>query len=557
MRLRRFFALLITLFIVLCFSLTGCIKPEVYYSLSGQVIPYFPETSAIDNFQRTSAYSPTFSTKDIEQGFLSNQFVVLFDRGFNSGIISGVSGVEILDEFYSRDGSLGYAVVKTNDPSSLYGIEGVKSIEPEKIFTLQSEESVPNDPLYPYQWNYPMIQMPQAWTIARGSSTVVVAVIDSGTRLDHPDLQNRFLPGYDAFNDDTDPSDNPPAGHSSHGTHVTGTIASLTNNNEGVSGMIWDDYAVILPVKVFDWVIIENDWKSITTESILAKGIYYAVDHGAKIINMSLAGPDFPVVAAAIQYASENEVLMIAASGNYYSSRPYYPASYEEVLSVGAVDNKMKSTSYSNYGEHLDFVAPGGSSSLEILSAGYSANTGNTYSYMKGTSMAAPHVTGLAALLMAQGYAGRDSSGEEIIRKILRETALDLGDPGWDQYYGYGLVQAFDALNFNEERRPLLVQILSTSGQVLKEAEVEADGSFYVSGLTENYIKIRVWRDFNGNKEIDKGDLLGYYGFSGSSATTTWHPEIENAVTLSFFSSGHNELETPVQFFPVNESSGY
>ena len=547
MLLRKFFALLITLFIVLCFSLTGCIKPEVYYSLSGQVIPYFPETPVIDNFQRTAAYSPTFSTKDIEQGFLSNQFVVLFDRGFNSGIISGVSGLEILDEFYSRDGSLGYAVVKTNDPSSLYGIEGVKSIEPEKIFTLQSEESVPNDPLYPYQWNYPMIQMPQAWTIARGSSTVVVAVIDSGARLDHPDLEGVFLPGYDLINGDDDPTDYDPV--KSHGTHVTGTIAARTNNSLGVSGITWGEHRTIMPIKIFE--------EGKTTDDILARSIIFAVDHGAKIINMSLAGPDSPVVAAAIQYASENEVLMIAASGNYYSSRPYYPASYEEVLSVGAVDNTMQRASYSNYGEHLDFVAPGGSSSSQILSTGYSFGEGNTYSAMSGTSMAAPHVTGLAALLMAQGYAGRDSSGEEIIRKILRETALDLGDPGWDQYYGYGLIQAFDALNFDEERRPLLVQILSTSGEVLKEAEVEADGSFYVSGLTENYIKIRVWRDFNGNKEIDKGDLLGYYGFSGSSATTTWHPEIENAVTLSFFSSGHNELETPVQFFPVNESSGY
>ncbi|NLT45437.1 MAG: S8 family serine peptidase, partial [Thermotogaceae bacterium] len=303
----------------------------------------------------------------------------------------------------------------------------------------------------------------------------------------------------------------------------------------------------IMPIKIFE--------AGETTAGILASSIIFAVDHGAKIINMSLAGGDADVVAAAVKYAKENEVLMIAASGN----KPYqrYPALYDEVISVGAVDNDMRWASYSNYGVYLDLVAPGGSSSAQILSTGYSTDEGNTYSYMQGTSMAAPHVTGLAALLMAQGYAGRDSSGEEIIRKILRETALDLGEPGWDQYYGYGLIQAFDALNFNEERRPLLIQILSTSGQVLKEAEVEGNGSFYVNGLTENHIKIRIWRDFNGNKEIDKGDLLGYYGFSGSGATTAWHPTIDNAETLSFFSSGHNELETPIQFFPVNESSGY
>ena len=548
MRLRKVFALLIALFIVLCFSLTGCIKPEVYYSLSGQVVPYFPETSVLDSFQRTTAYSPRFSSEDIEQGFLSNQFVILFDRGFDSAIISGVSGVEILDEFYSRDGSLGYVVVKTNDPSSLSGIEGVKSIEPERIFTLQSEESVPNDQLYPDQWNYPMIQMPQAWTIEKGASTVVVAVIDSGTRPDHPDLSGKLLSGYDVYNDDYDPIDEPPAGKLSHGTHVTGTIASSTDNLEGVSGMIWGDYPVILPVKVFDY----NEYgRSVTTVSILAKGIHYAVDHGAKIINMSLAGPDSPVVAAAVQYASENEVLMIAASGNYNSSSPYYPASYEEVISVGAVDNEMQRASYSNYGDSLDLVAPGGSNSVQILSTGYSAYAGNTYSHMAGTSMAAPHVTGLAALLMAQGYAGRDSSGKEIIRKILRETALDLGDRGFDQYYGYGLIQASNALNSNEERRPLLIQILSTSGQVLKEAEVERDGSFYLTGLTENYIKIRIWRDFNGNKEIDKGDLIGYFGNGAINPAQTWNPSFNDAQTLSFFKNGHHDLDNVIYFFPI------
>ncbi len=543
MRLIKVLTLITALFVVLCFSLTGCIKPEVYYSLSGQVVPYFPETSAHDSFQRTAAYTPIFSSKDIEQGFMSNQFIVLFDRGFDSTIISGVSGVEILDEFFSRDGSVGYAVVKTNDPSSLSGIEGVKSVEPEKIFTLQSEESVPNDPHYPKQWNYPMIQMPQAWTIAKGSSTVVVAVIDSGTRPDHPDLSGKLLSGYDVYNDDNDPIDEPPAGKVSHGTHVTGTIASSTDNFVGVSGMIWSSYPVLLPVKVFEY---DEYGRSVTTESILAKGIHYAVDHGAKIINMSLAGPDSPVVAAAVQYASENEVLMISASGNYSSSSPYYPASYEEVISVGAVDITMQRAGYSNYGASLDFVAPGGSSSVQILSTGYSANEGNTYSYMAGTSMAAPHVTGLAALLMAKGYAGKDDSGEEIIRKILRETALDLGENGWDPYYGFGLVQAYDALaTASEEKRPFIVEAIDLDGQVLRTAEVSESSFFSLENLSDYRIRLRVWRDVNGNAIIDKGDLLGYAGYYGLT------PNIEESKVLSFEESGTYSLESTITFAPV------
>ncbi|HQN61119.1 MAG TPA: peptidase S8, partial [Mesotoga prima] len=163
------------------------------------------------------------------------------------------------------------------------------------------------------------------------------------------------------------------------------------------------------------------------------------------------------------------------------------------------------------------------------------------------------HVTGLAALLMAKGYAGKDDLGEEIIRKILRETALDLGEPRWDQYYGFGLVQAYDSLSYEEERRPLLVQILSTSGEVIRESEVNPDGSFHFDGLTENYIKIRVWRDFNGNEEIDKGDLIGYYGYPESDQYFAWNPSLDYAETLSYLSSGSYELTNPLHFFPIIE----
>ncbi len=322
------------------------------------------------------------------------------------------------------------------------------------------------------------------------------------------------------------------------------TIASSTDNLVGVSGMIRSSYPVLLSSKKSSSTT--NTEEASQRRAFLRRGIHYAVDHGAKIINMSFAGPDSSAVAAAVQYASENEVLMIAASGNWRSSSPYYPASYEEVISVGAVDNEMQRANYSNYGPHLDLVAPGGSSSVQILSTGYSANEGNTYSYMAGTSMAAPHVTGLAALLMAKGYAGKDDSGEEIIRKILRETALDLGENGWDPYYGFGLVQAYDALaTASEEKRPFIVEAINLDGQVLRTAEVSESSFFSLENLSDYRIRLRVWRDVNGNAIIDKGDLLGYAGYYGLT------PNIEESKVLSFEESGTYSLESTITFAPV------
>jgi len=523
--------------------LAGCPKPEVYYSISGTIRPYSGESEFV--IQRAEGFVPVVAPEDIARGY-TGEFVVIFERGYDS-LVLGASA-EILDEFASRDGSLSFSVVRTENPELLKKIEGVRSIESNRVFTLQTEPLFPDDPLYGDQWGYPMIEMPLAWNIVKGSPTVVVAVVDSGARLDHPDLQGIFLPGYDFTENDSDPTDNPRSGKQSHGTHVTGTIAAVTDNSLGVAGMTWGQFPSIIPVKVFD-----NNGS--TTESIIAQGIVYAVEHGARIINMSFAGPDTPVVKAAINYAFEHGVLMIAAAGNYNTSNPYYPASYEEVISVSAVGPTMLKASYSNYGNGIDFAAPGGDSKVggeagTIKSTGYTASLGNSYTYLAGTSMASPHVAGLAALLMAKGYAGRDEFGEEIIKKILRETALDLGEPGWDEYYGYGLVQAYAAL-FNApsiaERRPFVIQALSPGGTVLASAEVREDGSFSLEGLTANHIKLRVWRDVNGSGQVDKGDLLGFAGLND------WTPSFEEAALLSFFSSGEKELSDPIHFSPVIE----
>ena len=321
----------------------------------------------------------------------------------------------------------------------------------------------PNDPMYSTQWGLTKINCPDAWDSTKGSSSVIVAVVDSGVDLDHPDLQgNLQLPGYDAvdlvgvspkpgwhFEGDFLTRDNDPQDEVGHGTHVAGTISALTNNASGVAGVTWN--CKILPVKVLARMVNHGDpfypigtVTGVGTASDIASGIRHATDNGAHIINLSLGGyNDTFVERDAVAYAIAQGCVVVAAMGNDDVSTPHYPAAYPNVVAVGAInqsDQRVRSPPWgSNTGSHIDVVAPG----ISIRSTDWD----DTYSYKQGTSMAAPHVSGVAALVKSCDPRLKGSEIAQIMRDTARALKDDPADPVPNDSYGHGLVDAKAAVN--------------------------------------------------------------------------------------------------------------
>lgn len=250
-----------------------------------------------------------------------------------------------------------------------------------------------------------------------------------------PDLEGTlFVPGYDFVNDDNHPNDD-----EGHGTHVTGTIAQTTDNGVGVAGIA--HRTAVMPLKVLDST-------GSGTYQQIADAIYYAADNGASVINMSLGG-EIPSLTLqnAVAYAYNHGVVIIAAAGNSYQegNLPLYPAAYDDYcIAVGATTHNCTRAFYSNTGSYLDLAAPGGDSGGAILQQTF-ANTPVDFGYLggMGTSMAAPHVSGVAALLVSIGVTIPDD-----VRQAMQNTARDLGTAGWDAQFGWGLVDAWAALNY-------------------------------------------------------------------------------------------------------------
>jgi serine protease len=334
----------------------------------------------------------------------------------------------------------------------------IRFAEPDAIATAAF---TPNDEHFGRQWNFHNtssnnsdINLPEAWEYDAtapnygGDPSVVVAVIDTGVAYENfenflkaPDFADTaFSAGYDFANEDSHPNDD-----NAHGTHVAGTIAQSTNNTSGTAGIAFK--TTIMPIKA-----LGADGSGLMSN--VARGITFAKNNGADVINMSLEGPQTDVLTDAVREAAAANIVMVAATGNSGLSSVSYPAAHAEVIAVGATRYDATITAYSNYGEGIDLVAPGGDLGVDqnndgfadgILQQTFAQDNPSTsqnevdvrsfaYYYFQGTSMATPHVAGAAAWLLANRVQPTN------VKDLLTQTARDLGDAGVDSRYGYGLL---------------------------------------------------------------------------------------------------------------------
>jgi thermitase len=270
------------------------------------------------------------------------------------------------------------------------------------------------------------VQALDAWNVITGSQEIIIAVIDSGIKLDHPEFAGRLVAGYDFVNNDDQPDDD-----MGHGTHVAGILSAGLNNGQGVAGVCPN--CRLMPVKVLN----QNN---MGTWSQLAQGILFATDNGAQVINLSL-GATVPseTLAAAVEYAQAHGVIVVAAAGNNGTDAPFYPAALDGVIAVGATNAAGERWTRSNYGTFVDIVAPGA-----LIYSTYNDlnNLYHGYTYMSGTSMAAPFVSGVVGLLLS---ADRALTSQQVTDALI-DGADDLGVVGVDTEFANGRVNAMGSL---------------------------------------------------------------------------------------------------------------
>ncbi len=330
--------------------------------------------------------------------------------------------------------------------------------------------AIPNDPDYASQWHFPLINLPAAWDVSTGSANVIVAAVDTGVLLNHPDLANKLVPGFDFIRDpsiaadgqsagiiediDSDPNDpgdrSLGSASSFHGTHVAGIIAAETNNAVGVAGIGWN--VRVMPLRALG---LGGSGTAYDVEQAVLYAAGLPNDSGtvpaqkADIINLSLGGPGGSgATPDAYKQARDAGVIIVAAAGNGSSSVPEFPASYDDaVISVSALARDKARASYSNFNCFVDVAAPGGDGADSVMStvgSDISPPVTFTYGLKQGTSMAAPHIAGVAALMKSVYPGLTPAQFENALKSGL--IIEDLGAAGRDDQYGYGMIDALKAV---------------------------------------------------------------------------------------------------------------
>ncbi len=465
-RLLSFFWIVITIPVTVCFSQN--------YSTNEIIIKFKPGMAkSLKKWTSVQNSSPLFSVlrKPESRVGLDQIYKVHID------------GTIPLDHFID---------ILTNDPSVEYA-------QRNHILRIHNQ---PNDPLYSDQWYLAKISAQQAWSIQSGDSSVLVAVIDTGIDYLHEDLAaniwinpaedlnsngrvdssdfndldddgNGFIddihgwdftdaPNFPDSGDYLNP-DNDPRDEHGHGTSVAGIIGAVTNNAVGVAGTA-NCRLMNLRAGTAQGLLEEDD---------VASAIVYAVDNGARIINMSFGDiVASPLLHDIMQYASQNNCVLIASAGNSASTEIHYPSGYNETISVGATNENDDLTSFSNFGTTIDLVAPGQNLMTTTLN--------NQYGNFSGTSAAAPVVSGVAALL----FSHKPQLSTANIRKILVAAVDDLGAPGRDNNYGSGRINAFTALNIDLVSQAYIQQPLLDQGFATSPVSISGTAS---GALLENY----------------------------------------------------------------------
>jgi subtilisin family serine protease len=363
-----------------------------------------------------------------------------------------------------------------NDPN-------IESIEKDIIFTVNENIAyhyTVNDPYFEQQWYLDYIKVP--WNIITNTSTnsnqITIAIIDTGIDITHEDLVNKIdiNNGYNFISDNYDITD-----LHGHGTSISGIISAETNNNLGIAGITNTLNVKILPLKV-------GSAKGTIHLSDILEAINYAINQNVDIINMSFAASTYSeFLNQVIQNAINQEIIFIAGAGNNGQNYYQYPASYDNVISVGSISKNENISYFSNFNDKVDLVAPG----EEI----YTTIINNTYDYKKGTSYSTAIVTGIVAILKSIN----PSLTQQEIYEILTSTADDKGDIGKDNYYGYGIINSLEAINKITNNTKQNYQIWETKYDVSNFKTWTIKFSKLIDTNTVNNNNVYIL-DSNGNK---------------------------------------------------------